>query len=222
EVLAPPGTTAIVAFGDSITDGMGSTLNANRRWPNYLARRLAERTGRSPVAVLDQGISGNRILHDVAGQNALARFDRDVLAWPRVSHLIVLEGINDIGFPELKGVPLGEGVDVSPVTAEAIIAGHKQLIARAHTSGIKVIGATLTPFGGAMYASAGGEAKRQAVNAWIRNGGAYDGVIDFDLATRDPKDPGKMRADLHSGDWLHPNDAGYAAMAAAVDLSLFD
>ena len=222
EVLAPAGTRVIVAFGDSITDGAGSTPDTNRRWPNYLARRLAEKSDRPLVAVLNQGISGNRVLHDVIGQNALARFDRDVLAWPGVIHVIVLEGINDIRFSAIEGSPFGNTVDTSAVTADDIIAGYRQLIARAHARGISIVGATPTPFMGAQDASEQGEATRQAVNAWIRESGEYDTVIDFDLATRDPADPGKMREDFHTGDWLHPNDAGYKAMAEAIDLSIFD
>jgi len=222
EVMAPADTTVIVAFGDSITDGAASTPDTNRRWPNYLARRLAARPDASPVAVLDQGISGNRVLHDVIGQNALARFDRDVLAWPGVTHVIVLEGINDIGFPAIQGAPFGDAVDTSAVTADDLIAGYRQLIARAHAHGITIIGGTLTPYQGASYATDAGEQIRQTVNAWIRDGGEWDAVIDFDAAVRNPADPGRMQEALQSGDWLHPSDAGYEAMAAAIDLSLFD
>jgi len=222
EVMAPEGTTVIVAFGDSITDGAASTPDTNRRWPNYLARRLAARPDAPPVAVLDQGISGNRVLHDVIGQNALARFDRDVLAWPGVTHVIVLEGINDIGFPAIQGAPFGNAVDMSSVTADDLIAGYRQLIARAHARGITVMGGTLTPYQGATYATDAGEQTRQAVNAWIRDSGEWDAVIDFDAVVRDTANPGRMQEALQSGDWLHPSDAGYEAMAEAIDLSLFD
>jgi lysophospholipase L1-like esterase len=222
EVMAPAETTVLVAFGDSITDGAASTPDTNRRWPNFLARRLAERPDAPPVAVLDQGISGNRVLHDVIGQNALARFDRDVLAWPGVTHVIVLEGINDIGFAAIQGAPFGDAVDTSVVTADDLIAGYRQLIARAHAHGITIVGGTLTPYLGAGYASDEGEQTRQAVNAWIRDSGEWDAVIDFDAAVRDPASPGRMQEALQSGDWLHPSDAGYEAMAAAIDLSIFD
>jgi len=222
DVAAAPGTKTIVAFGDSITDGAASTPNANHRWPDYLARRLAERGGKAPVAVIDEGISGNRVLHDVAGPNAEARFERDVLSWPNGSYVIVLEGINDIGFPAIKGAPFGDSVNTDPVTADQIIAGHRQLIAMAHRRGLKIFGATLTPWNGATYYSPEGEKIREAVNKWIRTSGEYDGVVDFDAATRDPNDPTKMRADFQSGDWLHPKDAGYEAMASSIDLSLFD
>lgn len=222
EVAADPATKVVVAYGDSITDGAGSTVNANHRWPNFLARRLAERADGAPVAVANQGISGNRLLHNVAGRNAQARFDRDVLAWPGVTHLIVLIGINDIGFSEIPEGTFAPEIDTSPVTVEEMIAGYRQIIARAHAKGIKVIGGTLTPYLGATYASEAGEAKRQAVNAWIRESGEFDGVVDFDAAVRDPDQPGRMRVEFHSGDWLHPGDAGYAAMADAVDLGLFD
>jgi len=218
EIAAPAGLRAVVAFGDSITDGLGSTPNSNHRWPDFLASRLAE-SGDATTAVINSGISGNRVLHDVMGQNALARFERDALSWPGVTHIIVLEGTNDIGFSAIPNSPFGEQAAVS---ADEIISGHRQLIARAHARGITILGATLIPFNGAGYYSAAGELKRVAVNEWIRTSEEYDGVIDFDLATQDPDDATKMRADLHSGDWLHPNDAGYEAMAAAIDLSLFD
>jgi len=147
-----------------------------------------------------------------AGLNALARFDADVLDQAGVTHVVIMDGINDIGNARLNATP----------TAEDIIAGHKQLIARARTRGLTVIGATLTPFWGAAYYTDVGETKRQAVNEWIRTSGAYDAVVDFDKATRDPRDPRKLRADFDSCDHLHPNDAGYQAMAAAVDLALFE
>jgi lysophospholipase L1-like esterase len=203
---------AIVVLGDSITDGMHSTPDANRRWPDRLAERLRSHKGGNRVAVLNAGISGNRILHDKTGTNASARLDRDVLVQSGARYLIVLEGINDIG------IPVG-------AAAEEIIAGHRQIIDRAHAMGLKVYGGTLTPFQAflpGVYYSADGEAKRQVVNQWIRTSKAYDAVIDFDRALRDPANPAVMRPAYDSGDHLHPNDAGYQAMADAVDLSLFN
>jgi lysophospholipase L1-like esterase len=159
------------------------------------------------------GIGGNRVLRDVTGVSALARFDRDVLSQPGVKWVMVLEGINDIGH--------GAVAPAEMVTADELIAGHKQLIERAHNHGIKAIGCTLTPFEGANYSREEGEAVREALNAWIRTSGAYDAVVDFEAATRDPNNPKRIRADFDPGDHLHPNDAGYQAMANAVDLSLF-
>jgi lysophospholipase L1-like esterase len=210
EVGAPASTRAVVTFGDSITDGARSTPDANNRWPDQLARRLAAQRG-SPVAVLNAGISGNRVLGDGAGLSALARFDKDVLMQTGVTHVVVLEGINDIGVARSNPTP----------TAADLIAGHKQLIARAHARGLKIYGATLTPFEGAGYFTQEGEAKRQALNDWIRTSGAYDGVIDFDAVTRDPSAPTKFAPAFDSGDHLHPGDAGYKAMGDAVDLKLF-
>lgn len=202
----------IVTFGDSITDGTASSVGGNRRWPDRLAERLAK-GGRAP-GVVNAGIAANRVLSDGifpgAGVSALARFDRDVLAVPGATHVVILEGVNDIGMG-------GE----NPPSAEALIAGYTQLIARAKAHGLKVIGATALPYEGARYFNPKGEPIRQAVNAWIRTSKAYDGVIDFDAAMRDPAAPSKMKANLQSGDWLHPNDAGYEAMANAVDLGLF-
>jgi lysophospholipase L1-like esterase len=212
EVATPKRTLAIVALGDSITDGTASVTGANHRWPNFLSQRLAQ--GRMNLAVVDQGIGGNRVLHDLTGPNALARFDRDVLAQTGVGYVTVLLGINDIG-RSTTGTP------PQPVTADELIAGHKQLIERAHEAGLKIFGCTLTPYEGASYFSAEGETKREALNEFIRHGGAYDGEIDFDAATRDPNHPTKFLALYDSGDHLHPNDAGYQAMANAIDLSLF-
>ncbi len=203
----------IVALGDSVTDGVGSTVGANHRWPDRLAERLAA-SHRTPVAVLDAGIAGNQLLSDGAafgGQNALARLDRDVLSVPGVTHLILLEGINDV----LAG-------DESPPASEALIGGYRQVIARAHAHGIKVIGGTITPAGRGKFAlSPEGQAVVRKVNEWIRVGGAFDGVVDFDAALRDPTAPDQIRGNLRSEDGLHPNDAGYRAMADAIDLSFF-
>ena len=210
EVMAPAGTAAVVTFGDSITDGARSTADTNNRWPDQLARRLAARRGPG-VAVLNAGISGNRVLGDGAGVSALARFDRDVLMQTGVTHVVVLEGINDIGIARNNPSP----------SAEDLIAGHKQLIERAHARGLKIYGATLTPYEGAAYYTPEGEAKRQALNNWIRTSKAYDGVIDFDMLTRDPAAPTKFLPAYDSGDHLHPGDAGYKAMGDAVDLALF-
>jgi lysophospholipase L1-like esterase len=210
EVMAPAGTAAVVTFGDSITDGARSTADSNNRWPDQLARRLAARKG-AGVAVLNAGISGNRVLGDGAGVSALARFDRDVLMQTGVTHVVVMEGINDIGIARSNPTP----------SAADLIAGHKQLIERAHARGLKIYGATLTPYEGAGYFSPEGEAKRQALNQWIRTSGAYDGVIDFDQITRDPAAPTKFLPAYDSGDHLHPGDAGYKAMGDAVDLALF-
>jgi lysophospholipase L1-like esterase len=210
EVAAPEGTRAVVTFGDSITDGARSTADANARWPDELARRLAAQK-KGAVAVLNAGISGNRVLGDGAGYSALARFDKDVLMQTGVTHVIVLEGINDIGVARANASP----------SAADLIAGHRQLIARAHARGLKIYGATLTPFEGAAYYTLEGEAKRQVLNNWIRTSGEYDGVIDFDLAARDASAPSKFAAAVDSGDHLHPGDAGYKAMGDAVDLALF-
>ena len=225
EVLASEKARAIVTLGDSIADGFASTVDANKRWPNRLAERLQAHKGGNRLAVLNAGISGNRVLHDNVGPNALGRLDRDVLVQSGARFLVVLEGINDIGIPGLFSVlfPTG-GFGDQFVSAEQIIAGHKQIIDRAHAMGMKVFGGTLTPFRAfvpGLYFSEEGEAKRQAVNHWIRNSKAYDAVIDFDKAVRDPSNPSRMLPIYDSGDNLHPNDAGYEAMANAVDLSLF-
>jgi lysophospholipase L1-like esterase len=213
DVEAPAGASLIVAFGDSITDGARSTPDTNHSWPALLAARLAAQKATANIAVGNMGIGGNRVLRDVTGVSALARFDRDVLSQPGVKWVMVLEGINDIGHGAIAPAEM--------VTADELIAGYKQIIERAHTHGVKAIGCTLTPYEGASYSRENGEAVREAVNTWIRTSGAYDAVVDFEAATRDPNNPKRFRADLDPGDHLHPNDAGYQAMADAVDLSLF-
>jgi len=214
EVMAPAQAGAIVAFGDSITDGAASTPDMNRRWPDRLAERLMAQPGTARLGVLNAGIGGNRVLSEGnfgAGVNALARFERDALGQSGVTHVIVLEGINDISNARQNPTP----------TAEDIIAIHKQMIERAHTRGVKIYGATLTPNEGCRCFTREGEAKRQAINQWIRTGNAYDGVIDFDAITRDPAQPGRFLAAYDSGDHLHPSDAGYLAMGNGIDLALF-
>ncbi|MFK4691139.1 SGNH/GDSL hydrolase family protein [Streptomyces pristinaespiralis] len=226
----PERSSAVVAFGDSITDGSDTDVNANHRWPDFLARRLGAAPGPYTVGVLNQGISGNRLLHDpnppagsdaenfaaYFGQSALRRFDRDVAAQPGARHVIVLLGVNDLGHPGTVA-PVSE-----TVSAADIIDGHRQIIARAHERGLKVHGGTVLPFKNDTFGfySPRNEAARQAVNHWIRTSGEYDGVIDFDKALRDPADPQRLLARYDSGDHLHPGDAGAEAMAAAVPLHL--
>ena len=206
---------AVVAFGDSITDGALSTENANHRWPDYLAARLAGNPSTANLAMLDEGIGGNCVLVHCVAENALARFDRDVLSQAGVKYLIVLEGINDIGRLHEPNQP-----DYK-LTAEDLEQGLAQLAARAHEHGIKVIGATLTAYKGAGYFTENGEQIREAVNRWILTSGVFDGTVDFDKATGDTSNPLTFAPQYDSGDHLHPKDAGYAAMAGAIDLSLF-
>jgi lysophospholipase L1-like esterase len=206
---------AIVTFGDSITDGALATRDANHRWPDVLAARLQADKKTADLGVLNQGIGGNRVLHDGYGPSALARFDRDVIAQSGVKYLIILEGINDIG--RLKD-PHEPGDNI---TADDLIFGLTQLVTRAHQHGIKVFGATLTPYLPTGYSSPQGEQVRQAYNQWIRTSGIFDGVIDFDKITQDPAHPDTFLPDYDSGDHLHPKDAGYKAMGDAIDLSLF-
>jgi lysophospholipase L1-like esterase len=206
EVEAPVQTGAIVALGDSITDGTASVIDANNRWPDYLARRLA--AAGMHMAVLNAGIGANRVLNEGTGPSALARFDRDVIAQPGVTDVIVLEGINDIQARQ----------NASPAAAD-LIAAHKQMIERAHSRGLRIFGATLTPFEGATNWTAEGEAKRRQLNDWIRTGKAYDAVFDFDASVRDPDHPTRTLVRYDSGDHLHLNAAGYQAMANAIDLA---
>ncbi len=218
QIEADAGARAVVVLGDSITDGAASTPDSDRRWPDFLARRLASER----IAVLNAGISGARVLRDRMGANALARFDRDVLGQPQVRTVIVLMGINDISW---NGTPFAP--DEAPVGADELIAGYRQLIARAHARGLRIIGATLTPFEGALpdtpitgYYSADKEQVRQTGNRWIRQAHEFDAIIDFDALLRDPAQPARFLPLYDSGDHLHPGDAGYQAMAAAVDAAL--
>ena len=213
DVMAPAAAALVVAYGDSITDGARSTNESNHSWPALLAVRLAAKKETANIGVANMGIGGNRVLRDGSGASALARFDRDVLSQSGVKWLMLLEGINDIG-REVS-------VPAEAVTADEIIAAYKQIIERAHTHGIAVIGCTLTPYEGANYSRPNGEATRAAVNQWIRTSRAFDAVVDFDAATRDPQNPKKLRAEFDPGDHLHPNDAGYQAMADVIDLGLF-
>jgi lysophospholipase L1-like esterase len=231
-VAAAPRAVSVVAFGDSITDGAITTVDANHRWPDFLADRLPDRPSLRHVGVLNKGIGGNRLLHDgntlpgtpfegigpLFGDSALSRFDRDVLAQPGAEYVIVLLGINDIGQPGSTSPPS------ETVTVEDLIFAHRQLTARAHERGLRIFGGTLTPFQDttiAGYYDEAKEAKRQALNRWIRTSGEYDAVIDFDRAVRDPARPLRMFPAYDSGDHLHPNDAGMQAMADAIPLRLF-
>ena len=209
DVTNSAATGVVAAIGNSITDGALSTRDANTRWPNILAERLLG-SGEPMKGVVNAGISGGRVLTFGSGPSALARFDRDVLMTPGLTHVILLEGINDIGRSAVDGV-----------TADDIIAGYRQLIARAHDRGITIVGATLTPAGPRAPFTPALEAKRAAVNAFIRSSGEFDGVIDFDGATQDPAHPLQFLPRYDSGDHLHPGDAGYRAMGDAIDLTLF-
>jgi len=213
EVAAPAQAGAIVTFGDSITDGYNSTPDTNNRWPDHLARRLMAAGGK--IGVLNLGIDGNRVLNEIAGPAALARFDRDVLGAPGVTHVFVLEGINDMGISSLLN-------DGSRPTPEQLIAGHRQLIARAHAKGLRIFASTLLPYEGTTipgYFNEEGEKIRQAFNEWMRTSKEYDGIVDFDQVMRDPSHPARMLPQYDSGDHLHPNDAGYQAMANAFNLA---
>ncbi|WP_330275950.1 SGNH/GDSL hydrolase family protein [Lentzea sp. NBC_00516] len=218
EVVPDGPAKVVVALGDSRVDGAGSTVGGARSWPD----RLAERG----LFVSNQGISGNRLLNDGLGASGLARFDRDVLATPGLTHVVVSIGGNDLAIslaPRDDG-PLAEFLAMfpgDPVTVDDVIAGHRQLIARAHDRGVKVYAATMAPYEGDDIFSPEGDAARHAVNDWIRTSGAFDAVLDFDAVWRDPARPSRIRDDLHAGDHLHGNDAGYRALADSIDLSLF-
>src|SRR5712672_4185145 len=218
DVVAPEEAGGIVALGDSLTDGNISTMDAFCRWPDQLARRLAARHRGRPMAVMNEGLGGNRILFDIRGDSGLRRFDRDVLSQPGVTHVIVMLGTNDLRNRWKKP-------EEEP-TAAQMIAGLNQMALRALSRGIKIIGATLTPFGNETYMpnawNPQREEVRMAVNSWIRGGGAFDGVADFDQALRDPELPTQMLPSYDCGDGLHPSDLGYTKMGDAIDLALFD
>lgn len=220
DVPAVAGSRAIVALGDSITDGGLSTRNANRRWPDDLAARLNQDPNLNHVSVLNEGIGGNRVLNEGLGPSALSRLDRDVLSQDGVRYLIVLESINDIG-RLARSQAQQEGVNARQITAQQLEWGLKQIADAAHQHGIKAIAATLTPYCGATCTSPVGEQVREAINGWIRTSGTFDGVADFDQVTRDPQNPTRINPAYDSGDHLHPNDAGYSAMAGSIDLRFF-
>ena len=207
DVLAPGGAGAVVCLGDSITDGKGSTEGENRRWPDFLARRLQANPGTAGIGVLNEGIGGNCVWRGGIGQPAVARFERDVLAQPNARWLIVLEGINDLGGGR--------------TSAAQLIAGLEQIVLRAKDRGLIVSGATILPCGGSGYFNPELEARRGTVNTWIRTSGAFDAVIDLDAVLRDPGDPARLLKAADSGDHLHLNDEGYRMVGASVDLALF-
>jgi lysophospholipase L1-like esterase len=218
DVVAPPEAGAIVAVGDSLTDANISTHDGHHSWPAQLARRLTARSGGRPMAVMNQGLGGNRILHDIRGDSGLRRFDRDVLAQPGITHTVIMLGTND-----LRNRP---GKPEEEVTAPQMIAGLKQFAVRGQARGIKVIGGTLTPFENETFLPGAWnprrEAVRQAVNEWLRQTDVFDAVVDFDRALRDPAHPTQMLPIYDCGDHLHPSDLGYRTMGDAIDLSLFD
>ncbi len=210
DVLAPANASLIVTLGDSITEGARSTPDANAPWPSVLSARLAASKTTAHFGIANMGIGGNRVLRDGTGGSAIARFDRDVLSQSGVKWVMLLEGINDIGHS-----------NTDPVSAEALIGAFRQMVEQAHTHGLLVMGCTLPPYEGANYYREEGEAMREALNTWIRTSGAFDAVADFEAVTRDPSNPKHIRPEFDPGDHLHPNDAGYKAMADAIQLSLF-
>ncbi|GAA3354479.1 SGNH/GDSL hydrolase family protein [Streptomyces antimycoticus] len=226
ELLPDAPAKAIVVVGDSRSDGAGSTPDTNHSWPELLAERLAER-GVATGYVSNQGISGNRMLNNGIGVAAAARFDRDVLATPGLGYVVLSVGGNDLAIsfaPRDGDGPLAEFLKVfpgAPVTRDDVIAGYRQLSARAHDHGVRVYATTIAPYEGVEVYTPEGESARQAVNEWIRTSGAFDAVLDFDAVWRDPARPGRIREDFHIGDHLHGNDAGYRALADSIDLSLF-
>ncbi len=213
EVAGPTARRTVVALGDSITEGFGSTVNAFRGWPDRLAERLNGSRGTQGWSVVDAGINSNRLLHDDPCSGALTRFDRDVLSVPGAAMVIVMEGINDIGYSHTT--------PAEAVSAEDLIGAYRQLILRAHAHGLTIVGGTIMPYEDSHYYDVEGDRIRRTVNRWIREGGAFDGVIDFDAALRDPAHPAQVRPSWQRGDHLHPTDEGYAAMADAIDLKLF-
>ena len=213
DVVATDSARAIVTLGNSITDGRGSGTNLNDRWPDELAIRLLSDAPTSRIAMLNAGIGGTKILEGGLGPTALARLERDVLDQAGARWVIVLEGVNDIGGTH--------GPDSAAAVATRMIAAFQRIIAAAHARGLRVYGGTIMPFGGSFYEGPGHEEARQTVNRWIRGGGTFDAVIDFDAALRDPAHPDRLLPDADSGDHLHPNEVGYRMMAGAVDVALF-
>jgi lysophospholipase L1-like esterase len=217
EGLVPAGSAAVACVGDSITDGRGSTTDANNRWPNQLAARLQAEPRFSHIAVVNEAAGGNRILADGLGPNALGRIDRDVISMPGVKYAIIFEGVNDLG-------SAGNDTETQKVIGDRVIQAYDQIITRLHRFGIAVFGATITPITGpqSIYSDPEREKTRQRLNEWIRSSGKFDAVIDFDKATRDPENPVQLLEAYNSGDFLHLSPGGYKAMAEAVDLTLFD
>ncbi len=221
EVLSDDAQGTIVTYGDSITDGVGSTPGEDRRWPDVLAERLEE--AGMEYAVANAGISGNRVLSPGMGESALSRFDEDVLSLSNVTHMIVFVGVNDIGnaFGPQRGGVAGLDIDQPQIDAEQMIAGYRQLIARAHAKGITVIGSPIGPYKGASYWSEEGEAARQQITDWMLNSGEFDAITRIDLAFAEPDDPSTMREGYHMGDFLHGSDEGLRAVGESIDLTLF-